>query len=86
MNRQTLEENIKRIEAHIFAFKKLIREQKRLLKDGCRDEAMKLDKAIEIALLDILGSAMEAELAMLEGTAEKKDLKLDAPWKARSSR
>ena len=81
----SLKEKVQKIESCTHGLKKLIHEQKRLLEDGCRDEAMELNNAIEIALLDILGSATEAELSVIE-TAENKDLKLNAPWKTRSSR
>jgi hypothetical protein len=45
---------------------KLLHEQKRLLAEGLKAEALKLDKAVEQALLDILESATEAELALVE--------------------
>lgn len=74
----SLKEKIQKIEASTNALKKLIRKQKRLLAEGSKAEAIELDNAIELALLDILGTATEAELAMVEETAEKKDLKLEA--------
>ena len=81
----SLKEKVQKIEACTHALKKLIQEQKRLLKDGCRDEAVELEDAIERALLHLLEVVTEAELAVMEETAEKKDLKLNAPWKARPS-
>jgi len=74
----SLKEKVQKIEACTHALKKLIQERERLLMEGSKAEAAELDNAIELALLDILESATEAELAMVEKTAEKKDLKLEA--------
>ncbi|MCK4474221.1 hypothetical protein KAU30_00155 [Candidatus Bathyarchaeota archaeon] len=76
----SLKEKVQKIEACTHALKKLIREQKKLLAEGSKAEAAELDNAIELALLDILESATEAELAMVEKkeAAKKKDFKFEA--------
>lgn len=56
----SLKEKVQKIEACTHALKKLIREQKRLLAQGSKAEAMELNKPIELTLLDILASATEA--------------------------
>ena len=66
-----MEEKLRLVEAELLAFKDLIREQRRLLKEGSKAEATELDKAIKNACLRLLEAIAEAEVALLEEEEEQ---------------